>query len=84
MTLNLIAKVVISDRLYNSITGESAKVSKMPQGLSASTNIKGYFAEFVDCFLLALVNNVEIFLRHFDACVSEERGYSLYVSPGIE
>ena len=33
MTLNLIAKVVIFYRLYNTITSECAKMSRMPWGI---------------------------------------------------
>ena len=72
MTLNLIAKVVISGRLYNTITSESAKVSKMPRGLSASINIKGDLAELVDGFLLALVNDVQILFGHLDARMTKQ------------
>ena len=83
MTLNLIAKVVISDCLYNSITSESAKVSKMPRGLSASINIKGDFAEFVDGFLLALVDYMEIFLRHLDAAGDKEGRKHFLAPPAV-
>ncbi len=38
MTLNLIAKVVIFDRLYNTITSESAKVSRMPRGMNCQSS----------------------------------------------